>query len=495
MNQQTAIDTLRKQPVTRGKLLIGGQWVDAESGLAMTVTSPVDGQPLATIASASVADVERAVQSARRAFDAGAWSGAAPAERRGKLLRLAELIEADQLALTVLGCRDNGTEFSMAYRAEPGSAAATFRYYAEAVDKCYGEIAPTGQDTLGLVHRAPVGVVGVIVPWNFPLMIGAWKLAPALAAGNTVVLKPSEHASLSSLRLAELALEAGLPEGTLNVVTGKGSVVGEALGLSMGVDLIAFTGSGAIGRRLHEYAARSNLKRLYLELGGKSPNIVFADAPDMEKAVRGSLNGIFRNSGQVCVAGARLLVQREIADEFTERLVAAAEQLVVGDPLNLASDIGAVTTEEQLRQNLRHVEDAIAEGAHLATGGQRILQESGGYYMQPTVFTEMRVEQQLAQEEIFGPVLGIMPFDDAADAVRLANASDYGLAAGVWSSNLSTVHRMIGAIRAGVVHVNCYGGSSIAVPMGGQKQSGNGYDKSLHALDKFTNLKTAWVAL
>lgn len=411
------------------------------------------------------------------------------------LTRLAELIERDALELAVLGVRDNGTEIGMALKAEPGSAAGTFRYYAEALDKVYGEIAPTADTVLGLIHREPVGVVGAIVPWNFPLMIGAWKLAPALAMGNSVVLKPAESASLTLLRLAELAAEAGLPEGVLNVVTGPGAVTGAALALSMDVDVLVFTGSGTTGRRLLEYAAQSNLKRVYLELGGKSPNIVFADTPDLDHAARVSAAGIFRNAGQVCVAGSRLLVDRSIHDAFVARMAEHAATMKVGDPLDLGSQIGAVHSETQLNAHLDFLREALDEGAELAGGGRRILRETGGWYMEPTIVTGVRPDQRLAQDEVFGPVLAVTPFDTEAEAVALANATRYGLAAGIWTGDLSRAHRMIRAVRAGVVHVNTYGGADATVPLGGVKQSGNGHDKSLHALEKYVDLKTAWIQL
>ncbi len=439
--------------------------------------------------------MDRAVAAARRAFDDGRWSRAAPAERKRVLHRIADIIEERALELTVLGVRDNGTEFNMALKAEAGSAAGTFRYYAEAVDKIYGEVAPTAEDVLGLVHREPVGVVGAIVPWNFPLMIGAWKLAPALAAGNSVVLKPAETASLSLLKLAEYCMEAGLPDGVLNVVTGQGSVAGEALAMSMDVDVLVFTGSGATGRRLLEYSARSNLKRVYLELGGKSPNVVFADAPDLEKAAAVSAMGIFRNSGQVCVAGSRLLVERSIHDEFVAALSRHAAALKVGDPLDLGSQVGAINSLGQLEGNLGFVADATAQGAEIALGGGRILESTGGYYMEPTVLTGVAPDNRLFQEEVFGPVLAVTAFDGDDEAIALANATDYGLAAGVWTGNLGRAHRMVRGIRAGIVHVNTYGGSDNTVPLGGVKQSGNGHDKSLHAIDKYLDLKTAWIQL
>lgn len=494
MPEKSQIDALRAAPVPVQKLFIGGDWVAGE-GAPVAVASPIDGAPLTTLAHASDADVARATSAARRAFEGGAWSRMAPAGRKKVLHRLADLIEREALALTVLGIRDNGTEIAMALKAEAGSAAGTFRWYGEALDKVYGEIAPTGGDALGLVHREPVGVVGAIVPWNFPLMIGAWKLAPALAAGNSVVLKPAESASLSLLRLAELAAEAGLPEGVLNVVTGPGAETGAALGRSMDVDVLAFTGSGAVGRRLLEYAAQSNLKRVFLELGGKSANIVFADAPDLEEAAKVSAMGIFRNSGQVCVAGSRLLVEESIHAELTERVRHYAEALRVGDPLDLKTDIGAVHSLGQLESNLRFVETAESEGALRVTGGERLHAQTGGYYMAPTIMDRVAPEHSLAREEVFGPVLAVTPFADEDEAVRLANSTDYGLAGAVWTGSLSRAHRMVARVKTGVMHVNTYGGADITVPLGGVKQSGNGHDKSLHALDKFTDLKTAWIKL
>jgi gamma-glutamyl-gamma-aminobutyraldehyde dehydrogenase len=326
------------------------------------------------------------------------------------------------------------------------------------------------------------------------MMIGAWKIAPALAAGNSVVLKPAEGASLSLLKLAALCAEAGLPEGVLNVVSGRGTVTGEAIGLHGDIDVLAFTGSGGVGRRLLEYSARSNLKRVYLELGGKSPNIVFADAPDLEQAAKVSAFGIFRNSGQVCVAGSRLLVERSIHEAFAERISAIAAKIKVGDPLLLSTESGAISSEIQLEKDLGFTDQALAEGARLRTGGERILEETGGFYMQPTVF-DVTPEMTLAKEEVFGPILSIIPFDDEAEAVSIANATPYGLASAVWTGNLSRAHHMVREIKAGVVHVNTYGGADNTVPLGGIRQSGNGHDKSLHAMDKYHNLKTTWIQL
>jgi gamma-glutamyl-gamma-aminobutyraldehyde dehydrogenase len=492
--QQQQIDHLAAQAVAPQQLFINGQW-QAGTGSRLEVISPVDGQVITSIERASRADMQAAITAARRSFDDGRWADQAPTARKKVLLKLADLIQQHALELAVLGVRDNGTEINMAINAEPGSAAATFRYYAEAIDKVYGEIAPTDPGFLGLIHKQPVGVVGAIVPWNMPLMIGAWKIAPALAVGNSVVIKPAEEASLSLLRLAALAAEAGLPDGVLNVVTGKGSEVGEELALSMDVDVLVFTGSGNTGRRLLEYSARSNMKRCYLELGGKSANIVFADAPDLDVAAKGAAMAIFRNSGQICVSGSRLLVERSIHDEFVAQVVHHAQTLSVGNPLQLTSQVGAINSQRQLTNNLQFVAQARADGADLATGGEQILQASGGYYMQPTIFTGVQPQHHLARAEVFGPVLGVMSFTDEAQAIALANDSDYGLAGAAWTSNLSRAHRLIKAVKTGGMFINTYGGADATMPLGGVKQSGNGVDKSLHAMDKYIDLKTAWIKL
>ena len=489
--RQENLDMLRAMPVAAPAMIINGKSVMAETGATLDVVSPIDGALLTQIPNASEADVTIAVTSARRSFDSGVWSRTHPMVRKKLMLAWADLIEKHAIELAVLGVRDNGTEISMAFKAEPMSAANTIRYYAEAIDKIYGEVAPTDPSTLAMILKEPIGVVGAIVPWNFPLMISAWKIAPAIAMGNSFVIKPSEVASLSVLRMVGLAHEAGLPEGVLNVVTGAGPVSGHALAMSMDVDALAFTGSGSVGRQLMEAASKSNLKRVFLELGGKSPHIVFDDTADLDTAAEAVVTGIFRNSGQVCVAGSRLLVHDTIHDAFVEKIVRLTEKLRVGDPLDLSTQIGALSSEGHMHR----IQEALEGANSVVSGGIQILSETGGFYMAPTIVTDIDVDDRLFSEEVFGPVLTVSKFTDEIDAISQANASELGLASGVWTSNLGRAHRMVASLHTGVVHVNTYGGSDNTVPLGGYKQSGNGHDKSLHAIEKFINKKTAWIKL
>ena len=495
MIKQEEINKHRYSKIPNQNLLIGENWVSSKSGKTQSIISPIDGKIISELQVANNLDVNEAVLSAREVFDKGHWSNMPPLNRKKIMLRIAEIIEEKILELTVLGVRDNGTEFNMALKAEPGSAAGTFRYYAEAIDKIYGEISNTSSDFIGLIQKEPVGVVAAIVPWNFPLMIGAWKIAPALAMGNSVIIKPSEAASLSLLKLGEICLEAGLPPGTLNIVTGNGKQTGQALARHMDVDVLTFTGSGNTGRQLLEYSAQSNMKRIYQELGGKSPNIIFADAENLEEAAKVSTMGIFRNSGEVCVAGSRLLVEDKIHNEFLKLVSEYSQKLKIGDPLEIKNDVGAINSLSQLQSDLDFVEKAKSEGGNIEIGGNRILKSSGGFYMEPTIISSVKQDTEVFQNEVFGPILTVTAFSNEDEAIKLANGTAFGLASGIWTSNLSRAHKMVKKIKAGTVFVNTYGGSDNTIPLTGVKQSGNGSDKSLHALDKFTDLKSVWMKL
>ncbi|WP_329289821.1 aldehyde dehydrogenase [Streptomyces pseudovenezuelae] len=468
---------------------------DPGGGAAFTLVSPRDGRALAQVADAGQAEIDLAVAAARRAFDSGPWPRLAPAERGRMLLRVADLLEErrEELALTV--SLEMGKPVTDAYGIELRALITTFRWYGQLADKLTDESPHTAPDALALVTREPAGVVGAVVPWNFPLTLAGWKVAPALAAGCTVVLKPSENSPLSALLLGRLATEAGLPPGVLNVVSGDGPVAGRALGLHPDVDVLAFTGSTAVGRHFLRYSADSNLKRVWLELGGKSPNIILPDAPDLEQAAATAAWGIFFNQGAMCTAPSRLLVHSSIAEQVTEAVVARARELRVGDPLDPATDMGALVTEAHLSRVEDHIATGLDEGARLRAGGGRTLAGSGGSFLEPTVFDRVGPGMRLAREEIFGPVLSVLTFDDLDEAVRLANATEYGLAAALWTSDLSTAHKVSRALRAGTVWVNCYEEGDLTVPFGGMKQSGNGRDKSAHALEKYTELKTTWIQL
>ena len=481
------------RPTTQA--VIDGALVDAADGATFERRSPRDGQLLAEVAAGGERDVDAAVRAGRAAFEDGRWSGLAPAARKTRLLRFADVVEAhaDELALTI--SLEMGKPISDARRIELPALVRTLRWFAEAADKLVDELPHVDPSALAMVTREPVGVVGAIVPWNFPLTMAGWKLGPALAAGNAVVLKPAEQSPLSALRLGELALEAGLPDGVLNVVPGLGPVAGQALGRHLDVDVLTFTGSGEVGAELLRYSADSNLKRVYLELGGKTPNIVFADAPNLGRAARKAAWGITFNQGEMCTAASRLLVQRDVADEFVGQVVEAAKGKTVGDPLDEATQVGPVVDDAALRRVLGYVEAGREAGASLALGGDQALADTGGTYVEPTVFTDVDSSMRIAQEEIFGPVLSVLTFDDLDDAVRIANDTVYGLAASVWTRDLSTAHLAARRIKAGTVWVNCFEEGDLTVPFGGMKRSGNGRDKSLHAFDEYTDLKTTWIQL
>ena len=411
------------------------------------------------------------------------------------LVRFAELIQKNANELALLETLDMGKPILMARHGDLRAVTECVRWYGEAIDKLYDEIAPTPRDALALITREPIGVVGAVVPWNFPLLMAAWKFAPALATGNSVVLKPAEQSPLSALRIAELAVEAGIPPGVFNVVPGFGETAGQALGRHMDEDALAFTGSTEVGKLFLKYAAESNMKSVSLECGGKTPNIVFADAPDLDDAAKGAADGIFYNSGQVCDAASRLLVEDSIHDEFLSKVAAFAKRYQPGDPLNERTQMGSMVDATQTRRVLDFIDAGKNEGAKLALGGKQVRQETGGYYIEPTIFDGVDNQMSIAREEIFGPVLSTITFRTEEEAIKLANDSKYGLEANLWTNDLSKAHSMARALRAGTVTVNTRDGGGIEVPFGGYKQSGYGRDKSLHAFHKYTQLKTTYIKI
>jgi acyl-CoA reductase-like NAD-dependent aldehyde dehydrogenase len=478
-----------------GRAFINGERVAARDGQTFGCISPVDGRLLGLVSRCGAADVNAAVVAARAAFDDRRWRGMSPMQRKRVLIRFADLLQAhgDELALTET--LDMGKPIKYARAVDVNSAANCLRWYGEAVDKIYDEIAPTASTALALITREPVGVVGVIVPWNYPMIMAAWKIAPALAAGNSVVLKPSEKSPLTALRLAELAVAAGIPPGVFNVVPGFGPEAGSPLALHMDVDCIAFTGSTRVGKQIHVMAGQSNLKRAWTELGGKSPNIVFADCPNLDRAVESSVESIFFNQGESCNAPSRLFVEASIKEAFLEKALALVPRYQPGNPLEQSTVMGAIVDQVQLEQVLRYIESGRREGAQLLAGGEQALRETGGCYVQPTIFDGVTSEMTIAREEIFGPVLSVLSFTDAAEVVQLANQSVYGLQAAVWTRDLNKAHGVARALRAGTVHVNQYDEDDMTVPFGGFRQSGVGRDKSLHAFDKYTEVKTTWIRI
>ncbi len=480
------------------RLVLGGGLVAPRDSATFDQVAPRDGSVLARVPSGSTSDLDDAVTAARRAFDDGPWPRMQPRERKRILLAWADLIEAHRDELALMISLEMGKPIDEAWGIELRAVLATYRWYAELADKQLDETSPVGADDLALITREPVGVVGVVTPWNFPLTLAGWKIAPALAVGCTVVHKPSELTSLSALRMAELALEAGLPPGVLNVIPGSGAELGRHLGLHPGVDALAFTGSTAVGRAYLEYSARSNLKRTWLELGGKSPNIILPDAPDLETAIATAAWGIFFNAGQMCTAPSRLIVHRDIADEVVAGVVARAAEYAPGDPLDPATAMGPLASRSRLDSVREHVRHAQDDGAELLVGGEPVdvdRRYPGGSWFAPTVFGHVQPGSRLAQQEVFGPVLAVVTVDDDDEAISVANDSEYGLAAGLWTADLAKAHRLSRRLRAGSVWVNCYEEGDLTVPFGGYKLSGNGRDKSHHAIDKYTELKTTWLHL
>ena len=478
-----------------GEAVIGGKTVRSASGKTFANVTPRNGRVLNHVAQCEAADVDAAVASARAAFETGPWRRLHYRDKKRVLFKFAELMQRDAESLAVLESLDVGKPITNALRGDIPAAIGTLRYYAEALDKIYGEVGPGTPDRFSFAVHEPLGVVGAIVPWNFPLLMAMWKIAPALAMGNSVILKPAEQSPLTALKIGELALEAGLPPGVLNIVPGFGAEAGKALALHNDVDMIAFTGSGSVGRRLMEYSARSNLKRVSLELGGKSPQIVFADCPDLDAAAQAAAWGVFYNQGEVCTAASRLLVEASIKDAFLERVVAVAKGMVPGDPLDPDTVFGAMVSERQMNTALDYIATADSQGNRRLLGGQRVRQETGGFYVEPTIFDRVEPDHTLAREEVFGPVLGVQTFGSQDEAIALANDTIYGLAAGLWTSDINRALTSARQLKAGLVWINGWDACDITMPFGGFKQSGFGRDRSLHALHKYADLKSVSVTL
>ncbi len=498
MSAALSLDSIKSQAEGlsyRSQAFIDGKYVDAASGQTFDCVSPANGKALAQVAACDAEDVDRAVAAARRAFEDGRWRDEAPAERKKTLQKFADLIESHATELALLETLDMGKPIRDSANIDIPAAANCIRWYAEAIDKVYDEIAPTPADSVAMITREPLGVVGAVVPWNFPLLMAVWKIGPALATGNSIIVKPAEQSPLTMIRVAELAAEAGIPDGVLGVLPGFGETAGQALGRHMDVDCVAFTGSAEVGKYFLKYAGESNMKRVSLECGGKTPNIVMADAPDLDAAATAAAWGIFFNQGEVCNAGSRLLVEESVKDRLLDKVMEVGKAMRVGDPLDPATQIGAIVDDNQLDRIMGYIDEGRKEGAKLAMGGERILAESGGYYVEPTVFDDVRNDMTIAQEEIFGPVLSTITFREPEEALEIANDTIYGLAAAIWTRDINKAMKAAKRLRAGSVWVNCFDAGDMTMPFGGYKQSGFGRDKSLHAMEKYTQLKSTWIQL
>ncbi|CAM5187409.1 Gamma-glutamyl-gamma-aminobutyraldehyde dehydrogenase OS=Castellaniella defragrans OX=75697 GN=HNR28_002005 PE=3 SV=1 [Castellaniella defragrans] len=478
------------------RAFINGRYVDARSGETFETLNPATGQLLAHVAAGDAADVDAAVKAARHVFEAGSWSRMAPRDRKKALLRFADLIEKNSRELALIETLDCGKPINDAMNVDLPDAIETLRWHAEATDKIYDQMSAAPHDVVSMIVREPIGVVGAVIPWNFPLFVAMWKLAPALAGGNAIVLKPAEQTSLSLLRMVALASEAGIPDGVINVVPGMGPTAGRAIGMHPDIDCVSFTGSGEVGRYFLKYSADSNMKRIVLECGGKSPSIVMDDIKDLSPVLENVASAILFCQGENCSAGSRLIVQESIKDRLLEELKLIFKTWTVGDPLETTTRIGSMIEKGHLDKVLSYIELGRKEGARVAIGGNQILAETGGSFVEPTIFDNVSNDMRIAREEIFGPVLSVVTVKDEEEALKVANDTRYGLAASLYTDDLNRAHRMSKSIRAGTVSVNCYSEGDFAVPFGGYKESGfGGKDKGLAAHDQYTETKTIWIQL
>ncbi len=496
--QLSSYDRIKQEAATiryKSQAFINGHYVDAQAGKTFPCINPATGKVLAQVAACDASDIDLAVKHARHAFNAGTWSQQSPAARKKVLLKLADLMEKNLHYLALLETLDTGKPIQDSLNNDVPSSIKCVRWYAEAIDKVYGQVAPTATNVLAWITREPLGVVGAITPWNFPLYLACSKIAAALATGNSVLLKPAEQSPLTSIFMGELAATAGIPDGVLNVVPGMGKIAGHAIGMHPDIDGISFTGSTEVGKLFLKYSADSNMKRIALECGGKSPNIIMADCPDLDKAAQASVGEIFVNQGQICCAPTRLLIQKEIKDIFLEKLIAASKKFKPADPLHPNTVMGAVIDAGQMQRILGYIDAGKTEGAKIACGGKQACKELGGYFIEPTIFDDVTPQMKIAKEEIFGPVLSILTFNTMQDAIHMANDSHYGLSASVWSRDIQQAHVIAKALRAGVVSINCINSGDITTPFGGYKQSGIGRESSLYAFDHYTELKTTWLEI